>query len=57
MTTTPNAPAPFPPFTPEHDLFRKSVRDFAQKELAPHTEEWERDELFPNWVFKRALQQ
>lgn len=52
--TTPTAPAPFPPFTPEHTLFRKSVRDFAVKELAPHTEEWERDELFPNWVFKRA---
>lgn len=42
------------PFTEEHQLFRKTVRDFAEKELAPHVDEWERDELFPNWVFKRA---
>ena len=38
MTTT-NAPTPVPPFTPEHTLFRKTVRQFAEKELAPHTEE------------------
>lgn len=42
------------PFQQEHELFRKTVRDFAVKELAPHVDEWERDELFPNWVFKRA---
>jgi citronellyl-CoA dehydrogenase len=42
------------PFTEEHQQFRKTVRAFAEKELAPHVEEWEHDELFPNWVFKRA---
>jgi citronellyl-CoA dehydrogenase len=42
------------PFTEEHQQFRKTVRAFAEKELFPHVEEWERDELFPNWVFKRA---
>jgi len=42
------------PYQEEHDLFRKTVRDFAEKELAPHVDEWEKDELFPNWVFKRA---
>jgi citronellyl-CoA dehydrogenase len=42
------------PFTEDHQQFRKTVRAFAEKELAPHAEEWERDELFPNWVFKRA---
>jgi citronellyl-CoA dehydrogenase len=42
------------PFTEDHRAFRKIVRDFAEKELAPHVDEWERDELFPNWVFKRA---
>jgi citronellyl-CoA dehydrogenase len=42
------------PFTEDHQQFRKTVRAFAEKELAPHVEEWERDELFPNWVFKRA---
>jgi citronellyl-CoA dehydrogenase len=42
------------PFTEEHEQFRKTVRAFAEKELAPHAEEWEEAELFPNWVFKRA---
>jgi citronellyl-CoA dehydrogenase len=42
------------PFTEEHQHFRKTVRQFAEKELAPHVEEWEKDEVFPNWVFKRA---
>jgi citronellyl-CoA dehydrogenase len=41
-------------FSEEHELFRKTVRSFAEKELLPHAEEWERDEMFPNWVFKRA---
>ncbi len=42
------------PFTEQHQQFRQTVRSFCEKELAPHAEEWERDELFPNWVFKRA---
>jgi citronellyl-CoA dehydrogenase len=42
------------PFTEEHQQFRKTVRQFCEKELAPHVAEWERDELFPNWVFRRA---
>ena len=42
------------PFTEEHQLFRKQVRAFAEKELAPNAEAWEKDELFPSWVFKKA---
>lgn len=42
------------PYTEEHQLFRKQVRTFCEKELAPHVDEWERDEMFPAWVFKRA---
>jgi citronellyl-CoA dehydrogenase len=42
------------PFTEDHEQFRKTVRAFAEKELAPHAEEWEEDECFPAWVFKRA---
>ncbi len=42
------------PFTDDHQQFRKTVRQFCEKELAPHADEWEKDELFPNWVFKRA---
>ena len=42
------------PFREEHQAFRTTVRRFAEKELAPHAEEWERDELFPNEIFARA---
>ncbi|MEI8257674.1 MAG: acyl-CoA dehydrogenase family protein, partial [Deltaproteobacteria bacterium] len=41
-------------FTEQHEMFRKTVRTFCEKELAPHMDQWEEDELFPNWVFKRA---
>jgi citronellyl-CoA dehydrogenase len=42
------------PFREEHDHFRNTVRQFAQKELAPFADEWEKAEIFPNDVFKRA---
>jgi len=29
------------PFTEEHKMFRKTVRDFVQREIASHAEEWE----------------
>lgn len=41
-------------FTEEHQAFRKTVRTFVEKELAPHADEWERDGVFPDSVFKRA---
>ena len=31
----------------EHEDFRKVVRDFAEKEVAPHIAQWDRDEHFP----------
>jgi short-chain 2-methylacyl-CoA dehydrogenase len=31
----------------EHEAFRKVVRDFADKEVAPHAEQWDRDHTFP----------
>lgn len=40
-------------FTEDHNIFRKSVRDFVEKELAPHAEEWEHSEGFPRDVYKR----
>src|SRR5678815_5686638 len=33
-------------FRDEHEIFRKTLRDFVEKELAPHVEEWEREEEF-----------
>jgi len=42
-----------PYFTAEHDMLRQSIREFVEKELAPHAEEWEEEQMFPNSVFKR----
>src|SRR5919107_5355870 len=39
-------------FTDEHEQLRESIRKFAQKELAPHSEEWEQT-TFPDSVFRR----
>ncbi len=42
------------PFTQEHELFRKTVRDFAEKDLLPYKEKWEKEKEFPKSVFKKA---
>jgi butyryl-CoA dehydrogenase len=33
--------------SPEHEQFRRTVRDFAEKEIAPHSAEWDRTHHFP----------
>src|SRR3954453_16744634 len=33
--------------TPEQEDFRKVVRDFAEREIAPHAEAWDRGHTFP----------
>jgi short-chain 2-methylacyl-CoA dehydrogenase len=38
--------------TAEHDALRALVRDFAQSEIAPHAEAWDRDHHFPVDVVK-----
>jgi len=42
------------PFTEEHEAFRRTVRAFAEKELAPHALEWDRAGIFPREVFKKC---
>jgi short-chain 2-methylacyl-CoA dehydrogenase len=34
-------------FSEEHDAFRKVVREFADTEIAPYAEEWDRTHVFP----------
>ena len=41
------------PFTEDHETFRKTVRDFCQKEMAPYTREWDEAGIFPRELFKR----
>ncbi|RJS17979.1 acyl-CoA dehydrogenase [Corallococcus sp. H22C18031201] len=41
-------------FTPEHDAFRRTVRQFVERELAPHALEWDRAGSFPRDVFAKC---
>jgi len=41
-------------FTEEHDQLRDTVLKFVEREINPHIDEWERDEIFPaREVFKK----
>src|ERR687887_1791781 len=39
-------------FTDEHQQLRESIGSFVEKELQPHSAEWE-ETTFPDWVFPR----
>ena len=41
-------------FTPEQTQLRKSVREFAEREIRPHVLEWDEEEIFPLDVIKKA---
>ena len=43
----------FEPFTDEHQAFRRLVRDFAEKELAPNARAWDEKGEFPRELFRR----
>jgi alkylation response protein AidB-like acyl-CoA dehydrogenase len=38
----------------EQQLLKQTVRDFAEKEIAPHAREWDEKQEFPREVFTRA---
>jgi short-chain 2-methylacyl-CoA dehydrogenase len=40
----------------EHEQFRRTVRDFAEKEIAPHAAQWDRDHHFPVDVVQKMGQ-
>lgn len=40
-------------FTEEHNLFRKSLQDFLQKEVVPHIEKWEETGLIDRFIWKK----
>jgi citronellyl-CoA dehydrogenase len=52
----PNRHRGYAQFTEEHAALRKTVRDWARTELAPHAAEWEAARLFPREVFTRAAE-
>jgi alkylation response protein AidB-like acyl-CoA dehydrogenase len=42
-----------PPFTAEHEMLRRSVRAFVEKELVPHVAAWEEAGQIPRDVWRR----
>src|SRR5690625_2978783 len=40
-------------FTEEHELFRKSLREFLQKEVVPHIEKWEKTGTIERFIWKK----
>jgi len=40
-------------FREEHEIFRRTVRSFVEKEVDPHVDEWEREEAIPRWLWRR----
>ena len=44
----------YPYFTEEHHMFRDTVKQFVQTEIAPHAEEWDEAGIFPKELFKKA---
>jgi citronellyl-CoA dehydrogenase len=53
-TMTPPVAATFPPFTEEHQMFRRTVEQFCQREIAPYAAEWDAEGIFPRELFKKA---
>src|SRR2546428_1859860 len=41
-----------PPFTQEHQLFRRTLREYVERELAPHALEWDEAGIFPREIFR-----
>ncbi|MGA8364255.1 MAG: acyl-CoA dehydrogenase family protein, partial [Solirubrobacteraceae bacterium] len=48
---------PDPPFTPEHEELRESIRGFIDRELAPYSQRWEDERWFPDEVFPKLAAQ
>ncbi len=40
-------------FTEEHELFRKSLQDFLQKEVVPHIEKWEETGTIERFIWEK----
>lgn len=45
--------APSRYFTQDHEIFREQVRSFVEKEIHPHIDQWEQEEIFPKSLYRR----
>src|SRR5258705_8271706 len=43
-------------FTPEQELLRSSVREFAESELRPHVREWDEAQQFPRELLSKLAE-
>ena len=41
------------PFTSEHEMFRKTVSEFVEREIEPNVEGWEEREEIPREIFEK----
>jgi acyl-CoA dehydrogenase len=41
-------------FSPEHEEFRRTVRAFVEREIAPHVNEWDEAGTFPRELYRKA---
>ena len=41
-------------FNEEHEIFRRSVRQFLEKEVVPHHAQWEKDGIVPREIWQEA---
>lgn len=40
-------------FSEEHEIFRQGLKDFLQKEVAPHLDRWEEEQRIPKEIWKK----
>jgi acyl-CoA dehydrogenase len=52
--STPASVSPPPPFSPEHEELRETVRRFVEAEIAPNVMEWEDQKEFPRELYRRC---
>ena len=50
LNTTPNTNY----YTPEHEQFRQTVRQFVAREITPFINEWDEAEEFPRALYRQA---
>jgi acyl-CoA dehydrogenase len=43
-------------FSPDHEAFRASFRDFASREISPHVNDWDEAGTFPRDLYLRAAE-
>ena len=41
-------------FQEDHEIFRKQVRKFVEKEILPYVDRWEEEKYFPDELFRKA---